>query len=348
MASDKLHLSKKWNTVFIHLAAWSILFIFPLLFIERFGNINRIHNFSLIKFYIQPICIACIFYINYLWLIDKVLFRKKNIRFILYNLLLVVMANVAIYLVHRMVIPESILHQRPTPIPPPRPGFMQWQDSITLVLVVGLSAAIKVTQKWITTEKERKQLEQERTEAELKNLKNQLNPHFLFNSLNTLIAEIEYDPATAVKFTQHLSEVYRYVLRQQQCQIVSLKEELDFLDSYIFLHQVRLGDCLSLERDLPDNVIDHQLPPLTLQLLAENVVKHNYIDDFNPMTIRVYTERNSRYLCVSNTLRPKKVSNASGKGLKNLSERYQLLCKQDIQIRKNDHQFTVSIPLIYE
>lgn len=89
MASDKLHLSKKWNTVFIHLAAWSILFIFPLLFIERFGNINRMHNFSLIKFYIQPICIACIFYINYLWLIDKVLFRKKNIRFILYNLLLV-------------------------------------------------------------------------------------------------------------------------------------------------------------------------------------------------------------------------------------------------------------------
>lgn len=101
---------------------------------------------SLIKFYIQPICIACIFYINYLWLIDKVLFRKKTIRFILYNLLLIVMANVAIYLVHRMVIPESILHQRPTPIPPPRPGFMQWQDSITLVLVVGLSAAIKVTQ----------------------------------------------------------------------------------------------------------------------------------------------------------------------------------------------------------
>ena len=198
MASDKLHLSKKWNTVFIHLAAWSILFIFPLLFIERFGNINRMHNFSLIKFYIQPICIACIFYINYLWLIDKVLFRKKTIRFILYNLLLIVMANVAIYLVHRMVIPESILHQRPTPIPPPRPGFMQWQDSITLVLVVGLSAAIKVTQKWITTEKERKQLEQERTEAELKNLKNQLNPHFLFNTLNARHVQVDVNIPTGL------------------------------------------------------------------------------------------------------------------------------------------------------
>lgn len=96
------------------------------------------------------------------------------------------MANVAIYLVHRMVIPESILHQRPTPIPPPRPGFMQWQDSITLVLVVGLSAAIKVTQKWITTEKERKQLEQERTEAELKNLK--INSILIFYSIRSTIS----------------------------------------------------------------------------------------------------------------------------------------------------------------
>ncbi|MFS2808518.1 TolC family protein [Parabacteroides distasonis] len=211
-----------------------------------------------------------------------------------------------------------------------------------------LSKASESEQMAMERYKEKQRLEAESIQAKYTALQSQLNPHFLFNSLNTLIAEIEYDPSTAVKFTQHLSEVYRYVLRQQQCQIVSLKEELDFLDSYIFLHQVRLGDCLSLERDLPDNVIDHQLPPLTLQLLAENVVKHNYIDDFNPMTIRLYTEKNGRYLCVSNTLRPKKVSNASGKGLKNLSERYQLLCKQDIQIRKNDHQFTVSIPLIYD
>ena len=234
MASDKLHLSKKWNTVFIHLAAWSILFIFPLLFIERFGNINRMHNFSLIKFYIQPICIACIFYINYLWLIDKVLFRKKTIRFILYNLLLVIMANVAIYLVHRMVIPESILHQRPTPIPPPRPGFMQWQDSITLVLVVGLSAAIKVTQKWITTEKERKQLEQERTEAELKNLKNQLNPHFLFNTLNNIYsATADFDIAlskvskltTGIKYTNNgmdNSTLYEYLKNESWHEIGAL------------------------------------------------------------------------------------------------------------------------------
>ena len=227
-----------------------------------------------------------------------------------------------------------------------------WRILITVWLVelviLGLLLANRSMRNTLKLQQEAAALQKENNTARYTALQNQLNPHFLFNSLNTLIAEIEYDPATAVKFTQHLSEVYRYVLRQQQCQIVSLKEELDFLDSYIFLHQVRLGDCLSLERDLPDNVIDHQLPPLTLQLLAENVVKHNYIDDFNPMTIRVYTERNSRYLCVSNTLRPKKVSNASGKGLKNLSERYQLLCKQDIQIRKNDHQFTVSIPLIYE
>ena len=168
MAPDRQHIRLRWNPVFIHILAWAIVFLFPLLFIERFESMRRVHEFSLIKFYIQPISIAVIFYINYLWLIDKVLFRKKTVQFILYNLLLIVVANVVIYLVHRMIIPDEFLHHRPIPRPP-RPGLMQWQDSITLALMVGLSVAIKMTQKWIVSEKERKQLEQERTEAELKN-----------------------------------------------------------------------------------------------------------------------------------------------------------------------------------
>lgn len=196
--------------------------------------------------------------------------------------------------------------------------------------------------------KEKQRLEAESIQAKYTALQSQLNPHFLFNSLNTLIAEIEYDPATAVKFTQHLSEVYRYVLRQQHSQVVSLNEELEFLDSYIFLHQVRLGDCLSLVCDLPDDIMDRKIPPLTLQLLAENVVKHNYVDDNNPIAIRLYTTDDKQHLSVSNTLQPKKVKTPSGKGLQNLSERYQLLCSQGIQIEKEEHTFTVTIPLINE
>ena len=286
MASDKLHLSKKWNTVFIHLAAWSILFIFPLLFIERFGNINRMHNFSLIKFYIQPICIACIFYINYLWLIDKVLFRKKTIRFILYNLLLVVMANIAIYLVHRMVIPESILHQRPTPIPPPRPGFMQWQDSITLVLVVGLSAAIKVTQKWITTEKERKQLEQERTEAELKNLKNQLNPHFLFNTISTIVSLVRTETDKARSLLIDFSNYYRQTLSDSDT-LTTLEHEVEQGTRYINLMQARYGDGrLRVSVDIDFEVRDSLVPPFILQPLLENCIKHAQRET-EPLSIHV-------------------------------------------------------------
>ena len=329
MASDKLHLSKKWNTVFIHLAAWSILFIFPLLFIERFGNINRMHNFSLIKFYIQPICIACIFYINYLWLIDKVLFRKKTIRFILYNLLLVVMANIAIYLVHRMVIPESILHQRPTPIPPPRPGFMQWQDSITLVLVVGLSAAIKVTQKWITTEKERKQLEQERTEAELKKLKNQLNPHFLFNTLNNIYSLIAINQDKAQYAVHDLSRMLRHVLYENNQHFVSVDKEFEFMESYIELMSLRLPKSTRLEVSIPERGNGAMIAPLLFIPLIENAFKHGVSSTQESfINIKFELQGNNRLNClVENSNYPKKDNDRSGSGigLTNLKRRLELL-----------------------
>ena len=331
MASDKLHLSKKWNTVFIHLAAWSILFIFPLLFIERFGNINRMHNFSLIKFYIQPICIACIFYINYLWLIDKVLFRKKTIRFILYNLLLVVMANIAIYLVHRMVIPESILHQRPTPIPPPRPGFMQWQDSITLVLVVGLSAAIKVTQKWITTEKERKQLEQERTEAELKNLKNQLNPHFLFNTLNNIYSLIDLSPEKAQQAVIELSKLMRYVLYDNTPRYVPLSKEIDFIYNYVELMRLRLASNTDLSVSLPTEKYSHiEVAPLLFIALIENAFKHG-VSNTQPSFVHIdisVDDDSHRIICrIENSCFPKGSDDKSGSGigLDNLKKRLDIL-----------------------
>ena len=326
MASDKLHLSKKWNTVFIHLAAWSILFIFPLLFIERFGNINRMHNFSLIKFYIQPICIACIFYINYLWLIDKVLFRKKTIRFILYNLLLIVMANVAIYLVHRMVIPESILHQRPTPIPPPRPGFMQWQDSITLVLVVGLSAAIKVTQKWITTEKERKQLEQERTEAELKNLKNQLNPHFLFNTLNALYGLVlTKSDKTESAFIQ-FSNILKYMYAQTTSETIPVCNEIDYIRQYVDLQALRLNKHTHISFETQTDDDQAPIPPMILITFVENAFKYGTSSDIDcTVLIRIIVKNGQLLFETENTVMKEKKEKTPAIGIENCRKRLELL-----------------------
>lgn len=196
--------------------------------------------------------------------------------------------------------------------------------------------------------KEKERLKETANTAQYRALQNQLNPHFLFNNLNTLVAEIQYNPDNAVEFVQKLSNVYRYVLQQDDKQVSSLQEELNFLQSYLFLHQVRIGDCLTVERQLPEEVMEAKLPSLTLQLLMENVLKHNCISDEFPMMIRINSVNNDRAISFSNPICPKQEIPSSGKGLKNLSERYKLLCGQDIDIQSVNNRFTVIIPLIYE
>ena len=176
------------------------------------------------------------------------------------------------------------------------------------LVIVGLLLSNRSIQNTLKLQQEAAELQKENNTARYAALQNQLNPHFLFNSLNTLIAEIEYNPSNAVRFTKHLSSVYRYVLQSQDKTLVPLNEELDFMKSYLFLHEVRLGNCISCECLVPDDYSDAMLPPLTLQLLVENVIKHNSITSGKPMRIHIDIENN--YLIVSNPIQPKK-SNAS-------------------------------------
>lgn len=189
-------------------------------------------------------------------------------------------------------------------------------------------------------------LQKENDKARYAALQNQLNPHFLFNSLNTLIAEIEYNSSNAVEFTRNLSDVYRYVLRCQDIPMISLRDELEFMDAYLFLHQVRLGDCITVENSLSEKNLDSTLVPLTLQLLVENVIKHNYISQQKPMTIRL--EICDDMLCVSNSINPKISNTSNGIGLQNLSNRCKLQLNKDIEVINKDDRFTVKVPLSYE
>ena len=191
-------------------------------------------------------------------------------------------------------------------------------------------------------------LQKENNTARYTALQNQLNPHFLFNSLNTLISEIRYNPANAELFTQHLSDVYRYTLQCQNQRLTTLREELDFLNSYVFLHRVRLGDCIYIDNRIPESCLGCQLPPLTIQLLAENVIKHNVIHMGKPMTIKLIYMEKEKELVVRNRIQAKKSATAFGTGLKNLSVRYKLLCGRDIVIENDSQEFTVKIPLLYE
>ncbi|KAF5071862.1 Histidine kinase [anaerobic digester metagenome] len=218
---------------------------------------------------------------------------------------------------------------------------------VELVIV----ALVQVNQSYLYTlklYKEKAELQEVTSKAQYAALQNQLNPHFLFNSLNVLISEIEYNPQNAILFTRNLSDVYRYILQNHNQQLALLADELRFMESYILLHQIRLGNCISVDLNLAPNLYAYKVPPLTLQLLAENVIKHNFVSISKPMTISIGFIANEEMLTVSNNICPKKDIYTSGTGLKNLSDRYKLICNKSIEVIKTDISFTVKVPLLYE
>ncbi len=215
------------------------------------------------------------------------------------------------------------------------------------LVVTGQIVANNYYRHVIMLQKHTNELEESSAKAKYQALQSQLNPHFLFNNLNALISEIECEPANAVLFTRHLADVYRYILQCSGQQLTTLREELGFLDSYIFLHRVRLGDCIHVQIQIAPELRSKKVPPLTIQLLAENVIKHNVISLGKPMTIELTVDSDG-CLCVSNEIRIKKDVAPSGKGLRNLAMRYQLLCNSDIVVEQDNNRFTVKTPLLDE
>lgn len=186
-------------------------------------------------------------------------------------------------------------------------------------------------------------LKQEALQSRYEAIKNQVNPHFLFNSLNVLTTLVETDQQLAVKFIKQLSEVYRYVLDQKDKELVNFDTEFNFLKSYLFLHQIRFEKGLILETDsvFPSAMI----VPLALQMLAENAIKHNIISAESPLCIGIGIEGD--YIEVRNNLQlkpgPKETNNI---GLANISERYKHLTGRPIEIVQNQKEFIVRLPII--
>ena len=176
-------------------------------------------------------------------------------------------------------------------------------------------------------------------------LKNQLDPHFLFNSLNVLTSLIEEDPYQAQKFTTSLSKVYRYVLEQKNKDLVSVDEELKFAKTYVRLLKMRFEDSIVLEIPEKSTDSDAKIIPLSLQLLLENAVKHNVVTAEKPLHIKVSEENG--VLVVSNNLQEKQVvKKSSGVGLANIQQRYGILTDKKVQIRKTASTFSVSLPIL--
>ncbi len=183
-------------------------------------------------------------------------------------------------------------------------------------------------------------------QAELEALKLQLDPHFLFNSLNTLSHLIEVNPAQALAFNDDLAEVYRYVLQHKNSALVRLSEELELLQSYYALVRLRFGNSIELRIESSVHAEGYTIVPLALQLLLENAVKHNELSAERPLTVELRIDTDA--VTMSNPRRPKRVmkNNAhSGAGLQNLNERVQLTSRQRIAIVETAERFVVRIPV---
>ncbi|MEM9324407.1 MAG: histidine kinase [Bacteroidota bacterium] len=200
--------------------------------------------------------------------------------------------------------------------------------------------------KWKATIKQNEELKNQQVRTQFEVLQNQMSPHFLFNSLNALTTLIAESQDVAIEFTQKLSEVYRYILQTKDKELVKLSEELEFVRAYLFLLQMRYPDNLHCHFSIDAKCRDHYIPPLTLQMLVENAVKHNVVSKSSPLKIEIYSE-NGLSVIVKNNLQLKKTLEKSTKtGLANIKKRYQFLGNREIDIITTARNYMVAVPLI--
>lgn len=221
-------------------------------------------------------------------------------------------------------------------------------SGITLLFVlleIAVYESIYFFSEWSRTKAEAEELKRMNVQMQMDSLKVQIQPHFLFNTLNTLIGLIEGDRNRAITFTEDLAYVYRYLLEANQSSLISLEDEMKFAKTYFSLLKTRYPEGLFLKEELGDST-DFQIPPLSLQILIENAVKHNTITKEKPLyiTIRLLSEEGA--MIVENNYQPKQGIQATGHGLQHLKKKFQLLSMPDMSIVNNGKTFLVNFPLI--
>ena len=220
---------------------------------------------------------------------------------------------------------------------------------VSFIAIAGMYESMRYARLWKSTLVEKERLEKENLASQLEGLRNQVNPHFLFNSLNTLIQIIPENPDTAVRFVRHLSKVYRYILEMKDSKTTALSNELEFLNAYIFLLKERFGENLKIktaENILEDGQCDAQIVPLAMQIVLENAIKHNIISTEKPLNIEIFIENGTKLIVRNNLQRKNQVQEGTGTGLQNINNRYALVSGKQIDVIVTPQYFTVVMPLL--
>ena len=213
------------------------------------------------------------------------------------------------------------------------------------MIVISVFYSTYLTKYWKKAIENNEELKRENLIAKYEALKNQVNPHFLFNSLNTLSGVVEQKPELATDFIKKLSDIYRYVLEHRDKEVVALNSEMKFVDDYIYLSKIRFGEALMFNSNLQANN-NIQITPLGLQMLVENAIKHNVISD--DMSLKIEISIEDDFIIVRNNIQEKKtiVSDNEPLGLDNLKKRYAYLSDTPIEIIKSNSEFIVKLPII--
>lgn len=337
--------------ILIHIIVWMLIFFFPIL-LSGERNLNSIDWPEYLKYIRMPSMLLIAFYANYFFFVPYFLLKKKNKKYMLYNTLLVIVISLFVHAEtpdgkkHPPLFKEdreTEIAERPDDFweedrrlrlekhiaRPPHWTFVM-RDTILLFCTIGLGAAIRMSSEWSKAETALQEAEKNRTEAELNNLRNQLNPHFLLNTLNNIYALITFDTDKAQQAVQKLSKLLRHLLYENQQTYVSLSKEVDFINNYIDLMRIRLAKEVKLHIDIqvPDNST-MQIAPLIFISLIENAFKHGIsLTEPSFISIAIAQTGADEVRCeISNSNYPKSRSDKSGSGigLEQVRKRLELL-----------------------
>ena len=330
-----------------HLKQFSIILVicYVIVLAINFEYTKQFNSLSYLKQFVNVFTYTFGIYLaNSLVLSDYYLNRKKNfenilIGGILVNILTALVVLLLEFLGYLVIVNNSVAEA--FTFVKNNSTFMLWfsmtiSTTVYIVLLIRRKDKIEVTQQ--------KDIAVKAT-ASFETLKNQLDPHFLFNSLNVLSSLIEENPKKAQEFTVALSKIYRYVLDQKDKNLISVEEELNFAKLYVSLLKMRFEDAIIINFQTDIDMNDFRIVPLSLQLLLENAIKHNIISDQKPLQINIFKEDN--YLLVQNSYQKKQTfEKSTGIGLQNIIQRYNLVSNLEINIQQTDKHYIVKLPLI--
>ena len=358
---NKLAKIKNRIPILLHILAWFVLLILPQIIINRYWGNND--NFIPWGFYINAAIIGVIFYINYLWLVPKFYLKNKKALFFILTAVMIILfyfvLNYTNQITHnperRRAATESVERERhETRLNRPPVKVMQiYGYSLVSIIIVGFSLGLKVIEQHSASEKRQKELEKEKLNSELAFLKNQVSPHFFFNTLNNIYALIEVNSNDAQDAVLKLSKLMRYLLYESEQGETELDNEINFMNHYIDLMKLRLSPKVKLQIEMPSENTNKKVPPLLFIPFIENAFKHGIsYREKSYIYISLATENEKiKFNCKNSLGKPaeeKPVENHSGIGLENVKKRLNLLFpeKYKLDINQSKSEYIVDLEIL--